>query len=235
MYTDRASWWPLLSPPEDYAEAAAFYHKLFKRTGSPPMRTLLELGSGGGNNTSHLKSHFQMTLADRSPGILAVSRRLNPECEHLEGGMRTVRLGRLFDAMFVHDAICYMTSEADLKAALLTAFAHCRPGGAAFLAPDYVQDNFVSSTTHGGHDSRQRGLRYLEWSHDPDVTDTLYSVNFAYLLREQNGAVRVEHDRHPEGLFPRATWLRLLREAGFEPKAVGDLFGREVFVAVKPA
>jgi hypothetical protein len=30
----------------------------------------------------------------------------------------------------------------------------------------------------------------------------------------------VEHDRHVEGLFPRATWLRLLEETGFAARAV---------------
>jgi hypothetical protein len=30
----------------------------------------------------------------------------------------------------------------------------------------------------------------------------------------------VEHDRLVEGLFPRATWLRLLEEIGFTARAV---------------
>ena len=32
--------------------------------------------------------------------------------------------------------------------------------------------------------------------------------------------MRVEHDRHIEGLFARADWLRLLADAGFQPKVV---------------
>jgi hypothetical protein len=35
---------------------------------------LLELGSGGGNNASHLKSRFQMLLVDRSPTMLQCCR-----------------------------------------------------------------------------------------------------------------------------------------------------------------
>lgn len=41
--------------------------------------------------------------------------------------MRTVRLGRTFDAVFVHDAVDYMTSEDDLRHVIETAFVHCRP------------------------------------------------------------------------------------------------------------
>src|SRR6185295_7097869 len=97
LYDELAQWWPLLSDPADYVEEAAFFQAqlLAACDGSP--RTMLELGSGGGNNASHLKTRFVMTLVDRSPGMLAVSRALNPECEHVEGDMRTVRLGREFD------------------------------------------------------------------------------------------------------------------------------------------
>ena len=185
-----------------------------------PLRTLLELGSGGGNNASYLKARFDMVLVDRSPGMLAVSRALNPECEHVQGDMRTVRLGREFDAVFVHDAICYMTSEDDVRQAIATAYAHCRPGGAALFVPDHLRENFSPSTDHGGHDGDNRGLRYLEWTWDPDPTDTTYVVDFAYLLRSPDGSVHVEHERHVEGLFGRDEWLRWLEDAGFDPRVV---------------
>jgi SAM-dependent methyltransferase len=220
LYGALAEWWPLLSDPADYAEEAAFYRETLERACAEPPRTLLELGSGGGNNASHLKSRFALTLVDPSAGMLAVSRRLNPECEHLAGDMRDVRLGRQFDAVFVHDAICYMTSEHDLRRALETAFVHCRPGGAALFAPDHVRETFRPSTDCGGHDAGVRGLRYLEWSWDPDPADSIYLVDFAYLLRDADGSVRMEHDRHVEGLFARADWLRLLADVGFEQPTV---------------
>ena len=36
-----------------------------------------------------------------------------------------------------------------------------------------------------------------------------------------------------EGLFPRDTWLRLMRDAGFEPRVVVDPYEREVFVGIR--
>ncbi len=233
LYEQLASWWPLLSSPEEYAEEAEFFKKVLLENCAPPLRTLLELGSGGGNNTSHLKTHFQMTLVDLSPGMLQVSRALNPECEHFEGDMRTVRLDRLFDAVFIHDAIMYMTTEDDLGRAMATAFLHCRPGGVALFAPDHVRETFSPETDHGGHDGERRAMRYLEWAHDPDPSDTTYVVDYAYLLREPDGAARVEHDRHIEGIFNREVWLRLLRQNGFEPKIVVDSYGRDIFVALR--
>ena len=163
MYTELASWWPLLSAPEEYLEEATFYSKTLLGAVERPTRTLLELGSGGGNNASHMKKHFQpLVLVDRSPGMIAVSKTLNPDCEHVIGDMRTVRLERQFDYVFVHDAIVYMTTTADLRQAIETAFVHCAPGGAALFAPDHVRENFRASTDHGGHDGTDRAMRFLD-------------------------------------------------------------------------
>jgi SAM-dependent methyltransferase len=234
LYTELASWFHLLSSPSDYAEEADFARKLLVETGNAAPRTVLELGSGGGNNASHLKAHFEMTLVDVSPGMLGLSRELNPECEHLIGDMKALRLGRAFDAVFVHDAIMYMTTERDLRRAAETAFVHCKAGGAAVFMPDVVRETFVSLTTHGGHDGTGRSIRYIEWTFDVDSADTVYTVDFAYLLREGNAPLRVVHDRHVFGIFPRDTWLALLRDVGFDPKVVSDPWGREVFACQKP-
>jgi SAM-dependent methyltransferase len=221
LYHELAEWWPLLSSPEDYGEEAAFYGRTLADACARPCRTLLELGSGGGNNASHMKSRFAVTLVDPAPGMLAVSRALNPECEHVEGDMRTVRLDRQFDAVFVHDAVCYMTTEDDVRRAVETAWLHCKPQGAVLFAPDHVRENFAPGTDLGGHDGTDgRALRYLEWTWDPDTSDTTYVVDYAYVLREPDGRTRVEHDRHVEGLFARADWLRWMSEAGFEPAVV---------------
>ncbi len=223
LYDELADWWPLLSAPADYAEEAAFYERTLLEACEPPARTLLELGSGGGNNASHMKARFDLTLVDRSPGMLEVSRALNPKCEHVQGDMRSVRLDRTFDCVFVHDAVVYMRTVEDLRRAIETAFVHCRPGGAAVFVPDHTREIFRPSTSHGGHDSAAgdgRGLRYLEWTYDPDPEDSTYTVDFAYLLREADGSVRAEHDRHLMGLFARAEWLRLLSEVGFRAHIV---------------
>ena len=93
FYGDLARWWPLISPPEDYEEEATFAARVLG-SASIPVREVLELGSGGGHNAVHLKSSFEMTLVDLSNEMLEMSRQLNPECEHQQGDMRTVRLGR---------------------------------------------------------------------------------------------------------------------------------------------
>ncbi len=240
FYGELAAWWPLISPAGEYAEEAAFAAELLA-SAEIPVREVLELGSGGGHNAVHLARRFRVTLVDLSPEMLAVSRRLNPGCEHHVGDMRTVRLGRAFDAVFVHDAIAYMTDEEDLRLAIGTAAAHCRPGGVVVVMPDETAERFEPRTDHGGSDAPDgRGARYLQWSWDPDPADTWIVTEYAFLLREADGSVRAVHDTHRTGLFPRATWLAALGDAGLrahsvEERTTEDRTPREVFVGRRPA
>jgi SAM-dependent methyltransferase len=236
MYRELAPWFHLITAPEEYAEEAERYRRLMVEGSRRPVKTVLELGSGGGNNASHLKRHFEMTLVDLSPDMLEVSKSLNPECEHLVGDMRTVRLGRTFDAVFLHDALDYLTTEDDLAATVETAAVHCALGGVAVFVPDHVRETFEPRTDHGGNDGDGRSLRYLEWTWDPDPDDTEYLVDYVYLLRGEDGIVRTEQDRHVCGIFPRDTWLRLVAEAGFETeidRSGTEETGGEAFVATR--
>ncbi len=239
MYSEIASWWPLLSAPEDYAEEAALYRQYIESASKIPIKHVLELGSGGGNNASHLKQHYTLTLVDMSPGMLEVSRQLNPECEHIQGDMRTVRLNRQFDAVFIHDAICYMTRIEDLRQAIETAYVHCKPGGVALFVPDSVRETFKPYTSHGGHDGDGRAMRFLEWTFDPDPDDDTCVSDYVYLLREGNDPVQVHHERHIFGLFACAAWLNLIREIGFEPDVTrstieGNGTYQTLFTCLKP-
>lgn len=195
---------------------------------------MLELGSGGGSLAFHLKRHFGLTLTDKAPAMLAVSRAVNPDCEHLVGDMRSLRLGRRFDVVLVHDAIMYATEPAAAQETIHTAALHCRPGGTVAVLPDYVRETFAQSTDSGGHDAADgRGLRYLEWIWDPEPADDTYIVDYAFLLRAGDGAVTVEHDRHVEGLFARTQWLEWFSEAGLVARNETDPWGRDVFVGTR--
>jgi len=233
LYSELAEWWPLLSPPSHYVEEAAdLLPEMLAATDAP--RTLLELGSGGGSLAYHLKSRLKLTLSDRSLDMLAVSRTVNPECEHVHGDMRTLDLGREFDLVLVHDAIMYMTDPESVRAAIATARRHCRQGGALILVPDNVRETFEPETATGGEDGPDgRGLRYLEWSFDPDPTDHTFENVYAFILRSADGSTRVEGDRHRLGLFARAAWLEWLDAAGFTARSRLDPWRRDVFVGVR--
>jgi SAM-dependent methyltransferase len=244
LYTELAAWFHLLTAPEDYELDARHALDVLTGTIGTRPRTILELGSGGGNSASHMKAHATLTLTDRSEEMLELSRSINPEVEHVRGDMRTLRLaGRTFDAVFVHDAISYLLDEDDLRATLQTAFAHLRPGGAAIFEPDITLETYADATHHGGHDGADgRRLRYLQWRTDPDPNDSWYVDEFAILMHDADGTSRIAHDAHRLGMFPRATWFRLLAEVGFDDvQAVASPYadheqgvGAESFVGRRP-
>jgi SAM-dependent methyltransferase len=226
LYDDLAYLWPLVSPPEDYAAEAHCWREILHSRLGPGRHPILELGVGGGHNLSHLTGDFQAIAVDLSEPMLRHSKRLNPGVEHHVGDMRTIRLGRRFKAVLIHDAISYMQTEADLKAAFATAAAHLEPGGVLITSPDHVRetfrDSFVDSSTRSDGETE---LTFIEFNYDPDPTDTTIETIMFYLIRTRDG-LRIELDRHITGLFPRARWLELMGEAGFRaqlcPCAQGD-------------
>lgn len=230
LYWALAPWFHLLTHPKSYAGEARWVRQtlLTRRAGVKP--TMLELGSGGGNNAFHLKKHFQLTLTDISPRMLALSRRINPDCDHFVGDMRSLRLKREFDFVFAHDAISYMSSERDLLRAMRTAFAHCKPGGVALFQPDDVRETFRPSSRRGGHRENGRSLKYVEVTHPLAKGASAVDVDFHLTLTDANGS-RTMSDRHRVGVFAKATWLALLSETGFRARAIIDPWKRACFLA----
>lgn len=215
MYGDLAYLWPLISPPEDYAAEARDWLEALRGKLGPGRHEILELGVGGGHNLSHLTGDFQATAVDSSEGMLRHSAKLNPGVEHHVGDMRTVRLGRKFKAVIIHDAIDCMLTESDLSATFATAKAHLEPGGIFITAPDHFRETYRDARVDASTRSDGKTeLTFIEFDYDPDPEDTTVESIMFYLIRE-GGELRVEHDRHVTGLFPLQTWLDLMEKAGF--------------------
>ena len=229
LYSEIAEWWPLISPPEEYADEIP---RLRAALGTPGR--LLELGSGGGHVASHL-SDFERSLVDLSPQKLEVSRALNPDCQHIVGDMRDIRLRERFDAVLVHDAIDYLLTRDDVAAMLETAAEHLVNGGHLVLAPDGVRDTFVDSTTCGGADAPDgRGARFCEWVWDPDPHDTTVRAEYSFMLRDADGHVDLVQDSHVCGLFSIAAWQEMLSDWDDVVVAVTDeAWGEGVLITAR--
>ena len=214
LYDELTPWYRLLDPLEDHADECEAFASAFLQTAAHQPRTLLELGAGAGNNAFHLKTRFHCTLVDLSPAMLALSQEINPDCEHILGDMRTLDLGRTFDAVLVHDGVMYLRTLEELQAMAQVAFRHTAPGGAAVVAPDVYRETFAESVQAHSADSANRSMRCLEWAWEPEPGGETMAVDFAFLLREA-GQVRSVHDRHLEGLFHRTRWIEVLSGAGY--------------------
>jgi SAM-dependent methyltransferase len=217
LYSELAEWWPLISPPGEYEQDAAALAKVFE-SALLPVRKVLDLGSGGGHVAWHLKQQFDLTLVDRSMQMLAVSRALNPECEHVQGDMLALQLDRQFDGVLVHDAVDYVTTEDELMLVARTAYAHCRPGGVAVFAPDHTADTFRPARGGGGgSDATGRQASFRERTWDPDQSDDWIKVDYEFTLRTADDRVQVVRESHRLGSFRYQTWNSVLVAAGFDP------------------
>ena len=220
LYYELAYLWPIISPPEEYAEEAGHWNDAIRGKLGPGRHQLLELGVGGGHNLSHLTGQFECTAVDISPNMLALSKTLNRSVEHHLGDMRTVRLGKTVDAVLIHDAVSYLLTEADLQNTYATAAVHLRRGGVLLVAPDWVSGTFPDGWVYTWE--RKQGdieVEIEEVMVDHDPTDTQVESTYTYTIR-RNGVTEVERDTHVTGLFPENTWVRLMEQAGFSVEMV---------------
>jgi ubiquinone/menaquinone biosynthesis C-methylase UbiE len=235
LYGDLAWLWPLLSPPDHYADEAATLLEVYARL-APEVtagRRLLELGAGAGHMLLHLSPHFECTASDASDAMLKNCAELVPEARRVQADMRALRLGESFDVVLILDGIDYMRSAADVRAALATAAAHLPPGGVVFIAPTYTRDNFVDGDV-ADDQNESAGLTYFSYVHDPDPEGSEYELILVYLIRDsQTRAVQVIEDRHRCGLFAQEQWLRWLAEAGFDATLIEDDKAWTLFAGTK--
>ncbi len=216
LYGDLAWLMPYITPPEEYADEAAHWRTVLRDHLGPGRHSLLELGAGSGHNLSHLVRDFDVTASDLSESMLEQCRHLNPGVPTLLGDMRHLRLNRTFDAVLIHDAISHMLTEADLRAAFRTAAAHLAPGGILITAPDRYRESFTNPETETAtHSDNARTVTYFEYTRCPDPAGTTLDIFLTYWIENADG-LRIEFDRLQVGIFPRATWPRLLEEAGFD-------------------
>ena len=210
LYTTHASWWPLLSPREAHADAAAAVQALL---GDGP---LLELGCGSGALASHLPADQEVVLVDRSEAMLAQAQANNPSRRCVLADLTTVDLGRRFAAVLLHDTVMYLSAPGQLAAALANAARHLLPRGRLLVVPDVYEEDFAETLVTGtGEDPEtERAVVLTEWHWDPVPGDGTSQVEFTLQTR-QAGTVAVHHEAHTLTLRSRDSYRGALEAAGF--------------------
>jgi SAM-dependent methyltransferase/pimeloyl-ACP methyl ester carboxylesterase len=220
LYNDLAWLWPMWGDhASEYTRYCDFVVGLIHQHSLRPVGSMLNIACGGGKNVFNLKKHFAVTGLDLSPAMLDGAVGLNPECEFVEGDMRSFTLGRTFDAILIDDGISSMTSRGELAAAFQAAFRHLEPGGVMVVTADVTKENFVQNETtftpaSGKSKPETMEIVFIENVFDPDPEDDHYEAVMIYLIRE-NGLLRVETDRSLLGIYSLGTWRRTLSETGF--------------------
>ncbi len=153
-YESIADWRSVISPPSEYAEEAALYVEMIR--GATPGPRALGARQRRQQRLAHEARlcHDPRRAADRMRRELSCV--LNPECEHVAGDMHDVRLGCAFDAVFVHEAVIYMTTESPARGFGDSLVAH----RAANAAP-YARDAPIRRCSCGRNRNRDKVSSHL--------------------------------------------------------------------------
>jgi SAM-dependent methyltransferase len=237
LYTDLAWLWPLWEDVEVYKKESQIFAKLIKKYAQIKVRTLLDMGCGGGKNMFHFRKYFSVTGIDISRAMLRNAKNLNPRCRLHTADIRDFDLRRRFDSVFVNDSVTYITSKKDLLKVFQTAYKHLRPGGAMITCPDECKESFEQDETTVWTSSKDdMHITFIEKQNDPDPEDNKFEKNLVYLIRDK-GELRIEHDCHICGLFDLNVWRSSLKKAGFEVNeepGKEEVEGSLVFCCIKP-
>jgi len=199
--------------------------RVFREHGTRPIGEVLDLGCGTGSHAMHLSRRgYRLVGVDVSAAMLARAKekllagKPASPVELVEGDVRTVELGRTFDAALMMFAVLgYQTSNRDVAAALENARRHLAPGsllaldvwyGPAVLA-QRPATRFRTRPVPGG-----QLLRLSEG--DLDVRHHLCTVRF-HLWRIEGGAMVAETvETHRMRFFFPLELELFLAGAGFE-------------------
>ncbi len=213
MYNELAWIEPLICPPEDAARETELYCEAIKKYAKIKPAELLHLGCGAGINDFTFKKHFKVTGVDISDGMLDVAKRINSGIEYIKADMRSVSLGKKFDAVAVPDSIGYITDTDDLKGTIDVCRGHLKKGGVLLIltlaAEDFRENDFLYKGADG-----DLKVTVFE-NNDTGECPEMYEAAVVYLVRRE-GRLDFYTEKHVLGLFGIDTWLGILETAGFE-------------------
>lgn len=138
MFGDYAKYYNLLYQDKNYAEETDFVLGLLTH-GNRVLHSLLDLGCGTGRHALELaRKGLTVEGVDISETMLDMGRRMlsavRPSPADLpvlhEGDVRTIRLGKTFDAVTsLFHVMSYQNRDEDARALLVTAREHLEPDG----------------------------------------------------------------------------------------------------------
>lgn len=211
---------------KDYTGECERIREIFRRDGGGAVRTVLDLGCGtGGHLVPLARMGYRVAGVDRSEDMLERAREkardLPPgsRAELHAGDVRTVDLGRRFDAVLMMFAVLgYQPENADVLAALATARRHLEPGG-LFLCDVWYGPAVLRErpTDRVKEVPTARGKIVRTASADLDTRRHLCTVH--YDVRELEGGrqvARTVESHRMRYFFPREIEFYLDR-AGFSP------------------
>lgn len=226
VFDQYARYYDLLYREKDYAGEARFVSERLKSHGGTESE-LLELGCGTGRHgVEFARLGYRVTGVDLSENMVSQAQArakslpasMAEQLQFSTGDVRTVRLGRKFDAAIsLFHVMSYQTTTEDLQAAFKTAAMHLKPGGLFLFdfwhGPAVVADPPVVRVKRL-EDEELEVIRIAE----PDVQPgrNMVIVNYQIFLRtKQSGLLSEVRESHPMRYIFLPEMEALLAEQGF--------------------
>lgn len=211
-------YYDLLYRDKDYAAEVDYIASLLERAGIAGPE-LLEFGSGTGKHARLLAERgYRVTGIERSAEMVSQALPF-PGVSYQQGDIRTVRLGRTFDAVLsLFHVVSYQTTNADVQAVFARAAEHLAAGGL------FVFDVWYSPAVY----AQRPAVRVKRLSGDgveitrlaePELypNDNRVDVHYTIFARDTaTGAVLVLTETHPMRHFSLPELDLLAAGAGFE-------------------
>ncbi|MBI2708356.1 MAG: class I SAM-dependent methyltransferase [Actinobacteria bacterium] len=217
---------------KDYAaEAATVAQVVHER--APAAATLLDVACGTGGHLEHLRRAFACEGVEGSEHMAGIARTKLPDLPVHVADMRSLDLGRTFDAVTcLFSSVGYLLEIDDLRRGIGRMAAHVAPGGVLviepWLDPEAWRDGHVAAVAGHGDDLAVARVSRSHRVGRRSVLEMHYTV-----------ATRAGVDRFSEqevlALHPAQAHRSAMVDAGlatsFEPEG---LTGRGLWIGVRP-
>jgi SAM-dependent methyltransferase len=217
---------------KDYAAEAGQLDGIIRER-NPAARSLLDVACGTGQHLRFLRERYQVEGVDLSPDMIEVARSNLPGVPLQVADMRTLHLGRSFDAVTcLFSAIGYMTEPGELREAVRRFAEHLRPGGVlvfdGWLRPDAWIDGHRPEPEVAS-DADTTAVRLVVGSRHERITE----FDMHHMVRTDAGVEYfVEH--HRLALTPTEEYVAAVEEAELEAEVLPDyLPGRDRIVGLR--
>jgi SAM-dependent methyltransferase len=214
---------------KDYPAEAAELDRLIKES-CPTARTLLDVACGTGAHLAELSHRYEVEGADLSPAMLAVARGRLPGIPLHQADMRTLDLGRSFDAVIcLFSSIGYVTDPSEMRSTVARLAAHVAPGGVLILdgwvRPDEWRESFRPEPDIA-RDEEMLVVRLAHSRREGNVTE----LEMHHLVQTAEG-IDYFVERHRLALTPTADYVSAMEAAGLVTRVIPNYMpGRDRIV-----
>lgn len=217
---------------KDYGAEAADLHAIIQAA-NPNAQTLLDVACGTGADLAELRHWYTVEGADLSPAMLAVAKARLPGVPLHVADMRTLDLGKSFDAVIcLFSSIGYVTDPAEMRSTIARLAAHVAPAGVlildGWLRPDAWDDDYRGEPDIA-HDDEVMVVRLAFSRRKGNVTE----LEMHHLVRTSTG-IEYFAEAHRLALTPTQDYVSAVDDAGLRARVIPDYMpGRDRVVGTR--